>query len=233
MKRYSVVLLGLLAGCSESVESNDVRTSGIYPEFEVVADGGGDSEATARLKVGGNNSNTYLDLTGDDELTVTANSTERTMDEASGQRYRVAFEGDDGGTEFVFAFLRGDEDDDAPMSKVELPEPFTMMVETANAVRGTDDVDLTWTEGGSGDIDLTIRGDCIFDDFNERTPDDGAHTISAADIHERGTKSDEECTVTVSLSRINSGDLDRAFTEGGEVTARQTRSGTFRSLPAE
>jgi hypothetical protein len=155
------------------------------------------------------------------------------MDEASGQQYRVSFAGDDGGMEFVFAFLRGEDDDDAPESTVELPDPFVMAVETADAVRGTDSVDLTWTEGGSGDIELTMRGDCIFDDFNERTPDDGAHTISADDIRELGSRADEDCTVTVTLERINSGSIDPAFTEGGEITATQIRSGTFRSLPAE
>ena len=39
MKRWTLLVLPALCACTESVESTDVRTSGVYPEFQVVADG--------------------------------------------------------------------------------------------------------------------------------------------------------------------------------------------------
>jgi hypothetical protein len=46
------------------VESTDIRTTGVYPVIDVTAEGSGTSRVLVKLKVGGINSNTYLDLTG-------------------------------------------------------------------------------------------------------------------------------------------------------------------------
>src|SRR3569832_2813747 len=72
MKRWTLLALPALCACTESVESTDVRTTGVYPEFQIVADGSGTTNASARLKVGGNDSNTFLDLQGSDVLEVSA-----------------------------------------------------------------------------------------------------------------------------------------------------------------
>ena len=39
------------------------------------------------------------------------------------------------------------------------------------------------------------------------------------------------CTVSVALDRTQSGQVDPAFTEGGRVTAKQTRTASFTSTP--
>ena len=72
--RWMILCLGSLAlACSdESVESEDIRTTGIYPEIQVTATGNGSSLVRVRLKVGGSDSNTYLNLTGDDTLSASA-----------------------------------------------------------------------------------------------------------------------------------------------------------------
>ena len=228
MKRCLLLALGLW-GCSEEVESTDVRTSGIYPEFEVIANGDGSSDVEARLKVGGRNSNTLLDLEGGDTLEVTVDGETKTLEGRSGNRYTATFNVDAGGTEFIFAFLRA-EDDDAPMSTVRLPDPFEMEVNSTDVERTVDDVEFTWEPAGDDDIDFEVQGNCFFFETGE-TPDDGAHSVSAEDLVGPGEDDGEECTGTVELARGQSGSIDDAFTEGGSIRAYQVRQDTFRSLP--
>src|SRR6187549_863202 len=88
MNRWALLTLPLAAlACTETVESSDIRTSGVYPEFRVVADGSGTSEASARLKVGGNDSNTFLDLQAGDRIEVSANGETRVLNSESDHRY--------------------------------------------------------------------------------------------------------------------------------------------------
>ena len=72
MKRKSVAALTvcasfLLHGCSQ-VDSDAVRTSGMYADMSIEADGSGGSLTRASLKVGGSSSNTFINLTDGDAL---------------------------------------------------------------------------------------------------------------------------------------------------------------------
>jgi hypothetical protein len=229
MKRCLILALGLL-GCSEDVESTDIRTSGIYPEFTVTATGNGRSQVEARLKVGGSDSNTFLDLTGPDTLEVTVDGDTKTLDGTDNHRYVASFDVDAGGTEFSFAFLRGEADDSAPVSVVELPEPFAMQVTTSEVERTVDDVAFTWDPPGDGDIGVHVDGACLFFESAE-TPDDGSGSVTAEDLEPPGEDDGEECTGTVQLTRTERGTLDPAFSEGGAIRAHQVRSDTFKSVP--
>jgi hypothetical protein len=62
-------------------------------------------------------------------------------------------------------------------------------------------------------------------------PDDGTATISRDQLDVRDGHSGDSCTVTLTLARIQTGQVDPAFTEGGNVQARQVRTATFTSLP--
>lgn len=228
MKLYLVLALGLL-GCTEDVSSRDIRTSGVYPEFTVTATGNGRSEVEARLKVGGNNSNTFLDVESGDTLEVTANGESKTLKGGSGNRYTATFDFDDGGTEFVFAFLRTDADDDAPMSTVVLPEPFDMEVTSDDLERTVDDLEFTWDPPEDGDMKVKVEGDCLFP-LDDNTPDDGTGSVNGEDLKQVGDDDGEECTASVELTRQNGGEIDAAF-DDGEIRARQVRSDTFTSLP--
>ena len=48
---------------------------------------------------------------------------------------------------FVVSFIRGPEDDSAPNSTVDLPEPFTVTLPTTELSRATGDLMFTWTPG--------------------------------------------------------------------------------------
>jgi hypothetical protein len=229
--RTIIAAVSLLAfGCSESVESNDVRTSGVYPEITVTANGNGNSTVSVRLKVGGSGSNTFLDLKGDDELTATVDDETKTLD-GSGNTYQATFDTDAEGTEFTIAFLRGDEDDDAPESTVTMPAPFDLMLDVTTAGRGADDVEVTWAPPVSGgQAPWKLSGECIKLDTGS-IPDDGAHTIEAGAIETFESDMDESCTATFEMTRSRNGTVDPAFTEGGRAVARHVRSQAFTSTP--
>jgi hypothetical protein len=219
----------LAAGCRQQVESTDIRTSGVYPDIDVTADGSGSTRVQVRLKVGGAASNTFLDLTGEDRLQVTTGGVTKDMD-GSGVSYIATFPTEAAGP-FVIAFLRGPADTSAPTTTVILPAPFAVTVPVREVSRATDDLAFTWAPtSGTGDIDESIGGSCV-DLILETIPDDGTATISRDQIHASAGGAGDACTVTVSLARSQSGQPDPAFTEGGSVTARQVRSTTFTSKP--
>lgn len=224
-----VITTSLAAGCRQKVESTDIRTSGIYPDVDVIADGSGSTRVQVRLKVGGPVSNTFLDLVGDDRLQVTAGGVTKDMD-GSGVSYAATFPTEAAGS-FVIALLRGADDTSAPSTTVNLPAPFTVSLAARELSRATDDLTFTWTPaGGSGDLDESLTGSCV-DIILETIPDDGTATISRDRLQTSAGGAGDSCTVTLSLARSEAGQPDPAFTEGGSVTATQIRTTTFTSAP--
>jgi hypothetical protein len=229
MKRWTLFVLPALFACTESVESTDVRTSGVYPEFQVVADGSGNTNASARLKVGGNDSNTFLDLRGSDVLEVSAQGQTQRMTSSGDHGYATRFAFDDAGTEFVFSFRRGEEDAGAVRSAVTLPEPFALQMGSSEASRAQDAVSFTWDPPAGGDVHWDLDGDCVWIEQGS-TPDDGNHTLNLNDV--RPLRDDPaSCSVRLTVQRSHTGNIDPAFTEGGENRAYQVRAQSFTSTP--
>ena len=234
MLKMKLALVGSLAlaavGCTETVESGDIRTSGIYPEITVEANGSGSSTVTVRLKVGGDDSNTFLELTGGDTLEATVDGDTKTLDETGSYTYRTSFPVDAEGTEFVVSFMRSEADESAPASVVTLPAPFDLELGATEASRADDDLEYTWDPPGSGNVSWDIDGDCIQHDDGS-TPDDGANTLAAGSIETFESDAEETCTVDLEVTRQNSGDIDAAFTEDGSIVARHVRTESFTSTP--
>ena len=231
MKHWNLLVLpAALFACTESVESTDVRTSGVYPEFEVVADGSGSSRASARLKVGGDDSNTFLSLESGDRLEVTVGEETRTLTAADNYRYSATFQIDAADTEFEFAFIRTENDETAPRSVVALPAPFQLEMGTAEASRAADDVAFSWDPPGSGELRWNVEGDCVWRE-SDVTPDDGSHDIAREDMRAQGNDEAESCPVQLTVERVRSGSVDPAFTEGGAAVAYQRRIQSFTSTP--
>jgi len=228
--RTALLPVALLSfACSESVESEDIRTSGIYPEIEVRATGNGSTRVQVRLKVGGDDSNTFLDLTGDDSLEATADGQTKRLG-GEDDTYSATFPVDAEGTEFTIAFNRGESDDGAPASVVTLPAPFQLSLAESEASRADTDLDYTWEPEASGNIAWDLDGDCI-KSADGTTPDDGSATIEAGSIDTFESDAEESCTVDLTLTRKRSGSIDEAFTEGGSIVALQVRRDSFTSNP--
>jgi hypothetical protein len=217
----------LAAGCKQEVESTDIRTSGVYPVIDVTAEGTGSTRVSVRLKVGGPASNTFLELTGPDKLTATMGGTPKDLDSSGSVSYAATFPTEAAGP-VVIAFMRGPADTSAPNTTVNLPAPFTLSLSATQVSRATGSLAVTWTPPGSGNLDSSMSGPCIDLDL-QTIPDDGTATISGDQIHARNTT--DACTVTLTLARTQSGEVDPAFTEGGDVDAHQIRSASFTSTP--
>jgi hypothetical protein len=230
MMRWSTLTSALLVvGCTQEVESTDVRTSGVFPEIQVTATGSGSSRVEVRLKVGGRASNTFLDLQGPDTLEASAAGLTKTLDSSSLHGYGATFPTEAAGT-FVITFRRGSADVSAPSSTVTLPAPFGVTLSGTEFSRATQDVGVTWTPPGSGNMALGLNGSCIRH-LSEDTPDDGSATISRDRITPEEGQSQQNCTVNLSLTRSQSGEVDPAFTEGGTIVARQSRTASFTTMP--
>lgn len=238
-------LLGA-AGCTEDVDSTDIRTQGMHPIYEAVSYGEGGIDVTGELRVGGSNG-TYVVLVGGDRLVafVTPPDSDEETSEVldpidNGLRYLTGFEGDEGGTKIRVAFERpngnsSDGDSNAPNSTVVLPEPFalglTNLEEGVEIPRGYN-IDLEWDPTTSGVVEWRAEGDCIWSSSGT-TNDDGEFSIPAEDIEVTNLNRGKSCEVTVTVDRINEGKIDSAFEkEGGSIRAAQRRTVVFRSTPA-
>jgi hypothetical protein len=230
MRTALLAFFPLVFACRETVESEDVRTSGIYPEMIVTATGSGRTDVQVRLKVGGNDSNTFLVLTGADKLEATVGATTRTLDETSDETYTASFGVDAEDTQVVISLVRGEADEGAPASVVSLPAPFAASLGAAEYSRAADAVAMSWEPGASGLLDWRMSGSCIHA-LGDSVPDDGTHSLPAGSIDTFDSERNETCTVGVEFTRSRRGNIDSAFTEGGSIVARQVRSDGFTSTP--
>jgi hypothetical protein len=223
-----------LSGCAESVESDDVLTDGIYADLRAVASEDG-MRVTVTLLVGGEDSNTYVKLTGDDSLTATADGETRTLTPwRLGDRYHYSADlaANTVDTEVVFRFERTI-DDGAPDSRCTVPAAIeiTAPVDGDVASRAEDDLVITWTPSPDDDtLFLELQGDCIQGTSLSLDDDTGSHTIPAGTLVSQSDPP-AACQTEIRLSRERSGTLDPAFGEGGRVVCSQHRTTTFRSDP--
>jgi hypothetical protein len=242
----SLLALGFVACKDETVDSEDVRTSGIHAEFDVLATGNAKAVASGKLTVG--TGNTSLVLTGADKIVVTQSVDPAADDIGSktatrdGDYYRATFSGEAGGTRFIFAFERGDEDEVAPDSNVTLPDPFTLTGPgTTTEVSRATGVTATWEVSATADpMTWTLEGACLFK-TDGSVPTDGTVTLKGDDFDTTPSADDavaddkddsENCTATLCIFRKRTGTLDAAFDKyGGSVKAVQQRCTKFVSVP--
>lgn len=224
-------LLG--AGCTESVDSENIRTAGISMATVVTASGSS-SRVRVLLQVGGDESNALIELTANDELVATAGDDEKTMERVSKGTYEATFDTIEGGTEFGVQLLRGEDDTDATDSGGTLPDPFSITSDLDGEYsRMTDDIEVTWDPSDSGDemrIEVSDDDNCITatKDF-EPAGDDGVYTIEAGDLD--GTNEDDTCKAQIDVIREREGGIDENLDRESTFFLRQVRSVLFDSAP--
>lgn len=235
----SLLALGFVACKDETVDSEDIRTSGIHAEFTVLATGNAKAVASAKLTVG--TGDTSLILTGEDKLVATSADVTKTLTR-DGDYYRGTFNGEAGDTEYSFAFNRGDADETAPDSSVTLPDPFTLVGPAASdPISRAAEVTVTWDASAASDpMSWKLDGRCLFSTDGE-IPTDGTLTLAGKDFNPTPSAEDaatddkddsENCTATLCIERKRTGTLDAAFDKyGGEIYAVQRRCVKFVSTP--
>lgn len=216
-----------LVACTEDVNSNDIKTHGMYAGIRAVAHGDGTADVTVDLRVGGN-SGTVVDLVAGDQLVATSNGTSTVLAH-KGNDYQARIPSVVGGTEIQVAFERGQDDVSAPNSLVVLPEDYNITAPTADAsVSRATEVAVSWSPTSSDGMSWDVDGDCIFADSGNLS---GGASSVAVKLDPTTTDQNNSCTVTFCLNRTRAGQVDSAFGEGGKFEAVQRRCVKFTSTP--
>jgi hypothetical protein len=228
----AAVLLAVGVGCTlEEVDSNAIRTQGLYAEILAIAPGDGGTLVRVNLTVGGN-SGTRVELVGDDVLVAVAGDVREELARRGRGRYEETLQRDASG-EIVVRLERG-ADDDTGQGVAFLPEPFAMQLETEAflGIERTTPVVVSWQDPSVDDSQLewSVDGDCIWSDSGV-TPDDGVMTLQPERVRVRATQAGEECEVRITLDRVGPGDVDPVFVPGSSFRAVQRRAVSFISTP--
>lgn len=231
MKRLTLLLL--LPACA-SVKSSDVATSSIWADLAAVTDGDG-TTATAILRVGGADSNTFVDLEEGDQIDVTAGAETVTLQEvALGDlfSYVGSLAADEAGTEFTFDFQRALLTS-APASTATMPDPFELTAPAAGAALSrAQGITVTWEPSGTdATMRVLLRSECIVDAQVDVDGDPGSYTYEPGSYLVVDGAEGQSCEATLTVQRIGFGALDPAFETGGQVYAAQERKVDFRLDP--
>jgi len=242
------VLLLVCAGCS-TVDSEDLRTSGIYKETSIVVE---DSltRVLVRLRTGPALDADRVILSPGDQLTATLSGSITALfseGESTGA-YRGSFSQSVGGTELTVALLRAN-DDDAPASTVTLPGNFQLSApdagETFNA---GESITVAWSPAAPANVvDVTYDIDCTIADEtglprgasygrSYTVVDSGTHTAQINDIlNVLGTQDelipDVACLFQATVTRVSNGTIDPALTRGGSIRAPRRKSVLLNVVP--
>ena len=229
---FALVGLGALSGCKETVDSQNIKTQGIAAIISATAETDAETRLIATLKVGGDESNTYVDLSSGDAIFAVTDDKRVEMQAQETGVYEAEFNTAAAETEFTVDLQRAD-DDDAPASRGTLPAPFTLTIGASQVSRAAD-ITVTWTPSGSNDdVRLELNGSCIFLETIDVPGDSGSHTIPANTLKPTGSMDQPPptCDVNVSMTRSRSGTVDSAFDSESSFVLRQVRTGKFTSTP--
>ncbi|MFO0564031.1 MAG: hypothetical protein U0263_00130 [Polyangiaceae bacterium] len=229
----ALALLAFAAGCSqkETTSSSNIRTQGIAATMKVTT-GGQNSSVEAILRVGGDESNTYVILENGDKLTCEAGGETKDLHAEAEGIYRNTFATGAENTEFKIALLR-DKDDDAVSNSVKLPAPFKIgALPSNNPSREKDDVTITWDpSGGSDDMTLDVTGSCIFDEHVDLPGDSGSYTLAKGSLESTGGSNPESCDLDVTIMRTRNGTTDTNLDNESTFKAIQQQTSKFTSAP--
>lgn len=220
----------LLSACTETVDSKNIRTGGISALITANATSDAATTVTAELKVGGPTSNTYVDLSGGDRIFASADGKRSEMEAQGTGTYQIDFNVAAADTEFLVDLQR-DEDDDAPMTKGQLPAPFSFQVPNMSTSRAQN-ITITWSPSGTADnVTLQFGGTCIFNRTVDVPGDTGSHEISAGTLASTNPDKPETCDITVEMKRTRKGEADPAYDPDSSFVLTQTRTSKFTSTP--
>ena len=244
----SVLLLMFVASGCSNTSSENVTTQGIHADIRVIAEGNGSTTVRAELEVGsGGIGRTQLDLSPGDSLTVTANGIQKTMVRDGSIfgdiEYVTSFPFDDANTVFVVALIRN-AGTSAPNSTVTLPDGFNVLSPTSSTIYSTSqNIGIVWAPSGTSITpSITVTVECRrlsgITAFNLRflslSSDSGTTSIPVASVMPTGILDTARlCDGTVSFERVRTGNLDRNYGEGGQITAEQHQDGHFFIDPAQ
>lgn len=231
---YVIILSCYLAGCVDDDEpSDDIKTSKMYAEFEVVTDiKYGYSEVFSRIREK-NKSGKYIRLGKQDTFWAERNGERKELLPAalvlgSSSSYSESFEGVAENTVFSISLNRQNHTD-ATNSMATLPAPFEIdFPSNSSTLQRGSDITFIWTPGQPGwTMEIHTRifcnngvgGETIFE-FEDV---DGIGVLNPEEHSPPSAlEYDGDCSFYLTFSRINEGTVDANFA-GGYFKAIQRR----------
>lgn len=226
---------GCMAGCSESVVSEDIGTGSIYSEMLVEVTSSGDTEVTVELNVG-SRTGPNIELSAGDRLTASMLGTTQPLNIRTswphGVEYETLLAGNPPGEVVTIAFER-DDFVDAPNSEVEVPETFSIMAPAAQEQFSMqDEISLEWTPAGTQDemlISFEILcqegDDRVGDTINFTRTDSGLEVFRVEDlIGDWEITSAYACGADIVITRKHTGIVDPGYGKGGEIFSLRSES---------
>ncbi len=203
--KLAVISTLLGAGCFPEEDSCNIKTDGIYVEYEVVRSADTVS-ARATFWTGERAGGTYLTLgTCGDEVTVNG---VRLSETGTNPKYYHSTVPVAGSYDFVFS--RADEAPYESTTGTPLPVSITAPQSQTSFSR-TDVLDIAWQDNAEGEIEVLIEGECIHDYptvGGKEIADNGAHQVPPGAIKPWTEREDETCEARVTLRRVRAGSLD-------------------------
>jgi len=218
-------------GCTkETTSSANIKTGGIAALIDVYADTDTTAKVHVKLVVGGADSNTYVDLEGNDRLTATAAGKTKTLTVVDTGIYEASFSGVGEDTEFAVTLDRPD-DETASDNSGKLPAPYTLAAPPDDMSRKNDDLDITWDPASHDSMVLEFDGDCIFHK-EQGVPDEGSYTLRKGSLDSTGDSDHPEtCDVSLNADRTRKGSADSKFDPDSYFVLHQRRATHFASKP--
>ena len=202
--------------CSD-VKSSALNTNGIHADITafVVDD---TTELKVIMRVGGQNSTTYVELDEGDTLEASDGTETKEFGHSSFgaiHTYSTTFDRIEPGTEFLVS-LKRELEDPAPNSMVTLSQDFTIENPEINETHSRiNPLTIVWAGEDAGDeMHITVDGSCIIKMEATTSFVSGSYTFNSNDFESFESDEGESCEIDITLERRLAGTLDPAFGSG-------------------
>jgi hypothetical protein len=232
-----IATLGFCTACT-SVQSSNLKTSGMSADMQVVGDGTGQTTVSAQFNVDDNVTD-FVDLSPGDVAVAQVAGQTRTMARLNilgAISYQATFARLDAeGTQYAIALNRAN-DVSAPSSTCLMPRPFQIAAPTANSSfsRANSDIVVTYDNWSAPDqMSWSAGGTCINGQAGVTiAADGGSFTIAKGTlVSPDASQGRATCQAHITITRQRSGQLDSHFGSGGSIVAQHVRTVTFNSTP--
>ena len=208
----------LLIACSD-VKSSGVNTSGIHAEIMGLVEKDS-TKIEVVMRVGGENSLTYVELDAGDSLEASDGSNTQELAHSSfgaTHKYTATFDLIEPGSEFLVSFKR-ELEESAENSLVVLSGAMTITQPSEGDVASrSEPFTIEWTteDDESDQLEIRVESSCLLGSFEAVIDVQvGSYTINPTDWDIDEEDLTESCPTDVILTRLKAGTLDPAFGSG-------------------
>jgi hypothetical protein len=202
--------LSLTGGCAV-VESQDVKTSGMWAHFIIEHYPDDSVVAWAVLRVGGQ-SGTIIDLMGGDYLECNGTRMTEYVEAITNFHWNRAVISPDALGTYEFTLIRPDEEVSTLVTTPALP--FIISTDPDVTLTAGTQLEVTWDASDPGYlVNFFLYGTCIQDIWELDVEDNGNYLFQDT-IQDFDPQNPDTCTVTLELRRVVEGDVAAEFKSG-------------------